>query len=91
MEPTNDNASKSQEIKVTFTNPQSNAVGICALIFSIISVFFFAIFFMPIALILAIIALVKKQYVWGICALIVCVISFSTSPTLLMLFYGLTR
>lgn len=81
-----DQQGEDKATKVILVNQNSNAIGICALIFSIISILMFAIVFMPIGLILAIVALVKKQYVWGICAIVACVISFFTSPTLLLMF-----
>ena len=62
----------------------SSAIGICALIFAILGIFIFAILFVPLSLILSIIAVVKKQYVWGICAIILNVIAALTSPTLLL-------
>lgn len=84
MENTNETKPKTEEtnVTVTFINPGNNTVGICAFIFSIISLFLFTIVFMPIALILAIIALIKKQYAWGVCALIVCIIAACISPTI---------
>jgi hypothetical protein len=66
---------------VVVNQPASAAIGICALIFSIISLFFFAIIFIPLSLILSIIAIIKKQFVWGICAIIVAIVSAWLSPT----------
>lgn len=67
-------------------SPQSNAVGICALVFSILGLFFLTILFVPIAIVLSTIALVKKQYVWGVSALIICIIAIYTSPMFWLLF-----
>lgn len=66
--------------------PSSNAVGVCALVFSILSFFFLTILFAPVAIVLTAIALVKRQYVWGISALIICIIAIYTSPTFWLLF-----
>ena len=63
----------------------SSAVGICALVFAILGIFIFAIIFVPLSLILSIIAIMKKQYGWGICALILALIAAFTSPTILIL------
>ena len=63
----------------------SSAVGICALVFAVLGIFLFAIVFVPLSLILSIIAIVKKQYGWGICALILNLIAVFTSPTILLL------
>jgi hypothetical protein len=60
----------------------SAAIGICALIFAIISIFFLAIVFVPLSLILSIVAIIKKQYVWGVCAIIVALVSALLSPTI---------
>lgn len=67
---------------VVVNQPASSAIGICALVFAIISVFFLAIVFVPISLILSIIALIKKQFVWAICAIIVAIVSAWLSPTI---------
>jgi hypothetical protein len=71
-----------KETIVVVQQPPSAAIGICALIFAIISIFFLALFFVPLSLILSIVAIVKKQYVWAVCAIIVAIISAFMSPTL---------
>jgi hypothetical protein len=70
------------EPTVIIQQVSSSAVGICALIFAVISVFFAALLFVPLSLILAIIAIGKKQYVWGLCAIIVALVSAFMSPSL---------
>jgi hypothetical protein len=67
---------------VVVKQSESAAIGICALIFSIISIFFLAIVFIPLSLIFAIIAIIKKQFVWGIAAIMVACVSAFFSPTL---------
>jgi len=62
------------------------AAGICALIFGIIGIFFLAIVFVPLSVICAIIAIIKKQYVLGICSIVVDIVAFMLSPTLLAIF-----
>lgn len=84
-----DNNESVEKIIVQVSNPKSNALGICALVFSILSLFFLAILFIPIALVLAVIALVKKQYVWAIAAIIICVISTFMSPSMWFLLAAL--
>ena len=74
------NENTPQRVMIVNQSP-SSAVGICALIFAIISIFFFAIVFVPLAIILSIIAILKKQFTWGICALIVACASALLSPT----------
>lgn len=74
-----------EKIIVQVSDSRSNAVGICALVFSILSVFFLAIIFLPLAIIFSIVALLKKQYAWAISSLIICCIALYTSPTLWLL------
>lgn len=61
----------------------SSAVGICALVFGVISIFFLTVLFAPLALIMAIIAFVKKQIGWAIGAVICAIIGMLTSPIFL--------
>ena len=68
---------------------RSSAVGICALIFGIISIFFFSALFVPLSLIMAIIALIQKQTGLAIGAIICAMIGTFTSPTLLLFFTGI--
>lgn len=64
---------------------KSNAVGICALVFSILSFVIIPVLYVPIAIVLAIIALVKKQHVWGISAIVISIIVIFTSPAFWLL------
>jgi hypothetical protein len=74
---------------VVVNQQKSAAIGICALIFAILGLFFFAIIFVPLSLILAVIAILKRQFVWGICAIIIAGIAAWLSPTIwLMLGIG---
>ena len=70
---------------VVVNQKASSAIGICALIFAILGFFFLAILFVPLSLIMSAIALFKKQYAWGISALIIALIAAMTSPTLLLM------
>ena len=64
----------------------SNALGITSFIFGLISIFFLAPVFVPLALLLVIIAIIKKQLAWGIIGIICGIIGFVTSPILLGIF-----
>ncbi len=64
----------------------TNALGIASFIFGLISIFILAPIFVPLAVILGIIAVLKKQLVWGVLGLVCAVIGFITSPILLGLF-----
>lgn len=90
--PENENVNKGQSTVIIQQAP-SAALGICALIFSIISIFFLAILFIPLALIFGIIAIIKNQLAWGISAIIISIISafFSPSFAWLWLIFGLSR
>jgi hypothetical protein len=71
-----------QEVKVIVKDNSGTTFGIIGLICSIISIFFLAIVFMPIGLILGIVATVKKSYGLGIAAILVAIIALFLSPTL---------
>lgn len=68
---------------------RSSAIGIAAFVFGVISIFAFAPLLVPIALLLAIIGLITRQYAWSIVAIIAAGIGFITSPILmgLLLFF----
>jgi len=68
---------------VIVQNNTSNALGIASFIFGLISIFILSPIFVPLAVILGIIAVIKKQLVWGILGLVCAVIGFMTSPILL--------
>jgi len=71
------------EKTVVIVNPTTSlAVGICALIFAILGLFFFSIVFVPLSLILSVIAIIKKQLAWGISAIVIAGIAAWTSPTI---------
>lgn len=73
------------EIRVVLINLKSEAIGICAFIFGILSMYKLTILLMPISLVLAAMAWTKNQRVWAICAIIACVIAFLTSPKILFM------
>lgn len=56
--------------------------GLVGLICSIIGIFLLAVVFVPVGLILGIVAIVKKNYPLGISAVVIAVIAFILSPTL---------
>ncbi len=64
----------------------SNAIGIVSFIFGLISVFILSPLFVPLALILGTIGIVKKQMLWSIMGIVLAIIGFATSPILLGLF-----
>jgi nitrogen fixation-related uncharacterized protein len=66
---TNNNASKSEGL-VSFT-------------LGIISIFYMSPVFVPLAIVVGIVALFKKQFLWGILGILCAVIGFVTSPILL--------
>ena len=88
-----ENEEKVNNTTVIVQQAPSAAMGICALVFSIISIFFLAILFVPLAIIFGIIAIVKKQLAMGISAIIICMISAWLSPSFagLWLLFGITR
>ena len=67
----------------------SNAIGIVSFIFGLISVFILSPLFVPLALILGTIGIVKKQMLWSIMSIVLAIIGFATSPILLGLFAGI--
>ncbi|TSA38020.1 MAG: hypothetical protein D4R63_11935 [Methylococcaceae bacterium] len=67
-------------------NNTSNSLGIASFIFGLISIFFLSPVFVPIALILGVIAVIKKQLVWRILGLVCALIGFMASPILLGIF-----
>jgi len=71
---------------IIIKNDSSNAIGIASFVLGLISVFFLSPVFVPIATILGIVAVIKKQLVWGIVGLICALIGFVTSPILLGIF-----
>ena len=60
-------------------------VGILAVIFGVMSIFTWSILFVPLALVLGIIALFIGQIGWGIGAIILSVIGVLTSPMIIMM------
>lgn len=63
-------------------NP-SNAAGIASFVFGVISIFILAPIFVPLAIILGIVAVIKKQLLWGIMGLVCALIGIATSPIFL--------
>jgi len=84
---TNDlNNTGQQSTTVIIKHDASNALGIASFIFGLISIFILSPIFVPLAIILGIIAVIKKQLAWGITGLVCAGIGFITSPILLGMF-----
>ena len=68
---------------------QSSALGICSIICSVISIFFIALLFAPLGILLGIIAVAKKQTALGVIGIIIAVISLLMSPSFQLLLVGM--
>jgi accessory gene regulator protein AgrB len=68
---------------IIIQNAPNNSLGIASFIFGLISIFILSPIFVPLAVIVGTIAVIKKQYSWGILGLVCAVIGFLTSPILL--------
>jgi len=75
-----------EQTTIIVRHDTSNADGIASFIFGLISIFIFAPLFVPLAVILGIIAIINRTLVWGTLGLICAAIGFLTSPVLLGLF-----
>lgn len=82
----NNNNSTQSVTTVIIKRDTGNALGIAAFVFGVLSIFFLAPVFVPPALLLGIIAVIKKQLVWGTLGLVCALIGFLTSPILLAIF-----
>jgi len=67
-------------------NNTSNAAGIASFIFGLISIFFMAPIFVPLAILFGIVAIASKQIAWGIIGLVCAFFGFLTSPILMAMF-----
>lgn len=76
-------AAKATTSTIILQNNTSNALGIASFVFGVISIFILAPLFVPLAILLGIIAVIKKQLVWGILGIFCALIGFATSPILL--------
>lgn len=68
---------------VIIKRDSGNALGIASFVFGLISIFTLAPIFVPLAVIVGIIAVIQKQLVWGILGLVCAIVGFATSPILL--------
>ncbi len=75
---------------VIIKRDSGNALGIASFVFGVIGIFVLSPVFVPLAVLLGIIAVIKKQLVWGILGLVCAVIGFVTSPILMGMIAGLT-
>ena len=64
-------------------NKPSKPEGLASFILGIISIFYMSPVFVPLAVITGIVALFKKQFLWGILGIFCAFIGFITSPILL--------
>lgn len=72
-----------QQTLVVLDQRKGNGVGIACFVFGLLSIFFLSPIFVPIALVLGVIGLIKGQALWSILGLIMSLIGFFTSPILL--------
>lgn len=63
----------------------SNAYGIASFITGLLSIFMLSILLVPCAILLAIIGLIHRQFVWSILGLVFAILGFITSPIFLAL------
>lgn len=82
----NESDTTQQPTTIIIKNENSSGAGIASFIIGLISIFILSPLFVPIAIILGIIAIIKKQFVWGILGLLFAIIGFITSPILLGIF-----
>jgi hypothetical protein len=66
---------------------RGNALGIASFVFGTISIFLFAPLLVPLALLLGLIGLIKRQFVWSLLGIVAATLGFLTSP-ILMGFFG---
>lgn len=68
---------------------QSNALGICSIVCSIVSIFLAALVFAPLGVLLGLVAAFKKQVALGVIGIIIGVISLLLSPSFQLLLVGM--
>lgn len=71
---------------IVIKSSAGNGVGVVSFIFGFISIFFMSLVFVPLAVLFGIIAVIKKQFAWGVLGLFCAFIGFLTSPVLLGVF-----
>lgn len=81
---------KEETKTIIIQNNTSNALGIASFVFGLISIFALAPVFVPLAIIFAILAIIKKQIAWGVTGIICSLIGFATSPILIGMFGAVT-
>ncbi|RRD66035.1 hypothetical protein [Fretibacterium sp. OH1220_COT-178] len=74
---------------VVVVQGQSNTLGISSVICSIVSIFFLALLFAPLGLLLGGIAVAKKQTALGIVGILIAVVSLLMSPSFQLLLLGM--
>ena len=83
MSDENSSAQTATATTVIVKHDASNALGIASFVFGLISIFILSPIFVPLALILGIVAVLKKQILWGGLGLVCALAGFVTSPILL--------
>jgi len=73
----------SQPTTIIIKNNMSNAAGIASFVFGFISIFILAPLFVPLAILMGIVAIISRQIVWGSMGLLCAFIGFLTSPILM--------
>lgn len=72
-----------QPTTVIVKNYTSSATGIASFIFGLISIFWLAPLFVPLAVLMGIIAIISRQFAWGLIGLLCAFIGFLMSPILM--------
>nr|VFK12801.1 MAG: hypothetical protein BECKLPF1236B_GA0070989_104018 [Candidatus Kentron sp. LPFa] len=80
------NTAQQTSSTVIIVDKRGNAAGIASFIFGLLSIFFLAPLFVPLALLLGVIGVIKKQLIWSVLGIVCGIIGFVTSPILLGLF-----
>lgn len=68
---------------------QSSGLGICAIVCSIVSIFFLALLFAPLGILLGGIATAKKQMALGVISILIGVVSLLMSPSFHLILLGM--
>lgn len=75
-----------QPTTIIIKNYTSNAAGLASFIFGLISIFWLAPLFVPLAVLMGIIAIISRQFAWAVIGLLYAFIGFLTSPILMGIF-----
>ena len=78
-----ENGVRCQPPAIVMSNKPSKPEGLASFILGLVSIFYMSPVFVPLAIITGIVALFKRQFLWGILGLFCAFIGFITSPILL--------